>query len=383
MSSGPSQLLVKRKRDEPGPDKLILEPPTKKTLTVGAAAQSNALQYVRVDRELGSMTKEGQDGTRDGDGVRGHGGEVQTLSKRKRVFHLARRQGEGTVRRNLQKRKQTGGATGSMFATFEESSARDAKAQSRPGTTGSDAEDEEEEVAPLKRPGRRLGVARTGSVSRQLQTNESTETRSHAESLATSMQKFAVEELAEPPKQKITSLPKFATRRRDLHPQSAPVQASEPRIRDDEMDVDSDGDYVYDTYILAPQSAASQSNGSTSELVDENVGYLVISDEDQALWEAYIEDEPSDKDWDSDDADSNAEDYYGADYPEDELASDDEYDRGAYGYRRHGASDDESWNEDTGAFSGDDVVDTAPWKNKTYGRLAKSVGVEVEEEEDD
>ncbi|KAK3676285.1 hypothetical protein LTR78_004036 [Recurvomyces mirabilis] len=383
MSSGPSQLLVKRKRDEPGPDKLILEPPTKKTLTVGAAAQSNALQYVRVDRELGSKAKERQDGTRDGDGVRGHGGEVQAQSQSKRVFHLSRRQGEGTVRRNLQKRKQTGGATGSMFATFEESSARNAKAQSRPGNTGSDAEDREEgEVAPLKRPGRRLAVARTGSVSKQLQTNESTETRSHAEALATSMQRFANEELAEPPKQKITSLPKFATRRRDLHPQPAPVQASEPRIRDDEMDVDSDGDYVYDTYILAPPSTESQANGTGADLVGDNVGYLVINDEDQALWEAYIEDEPSDKDWDSDDADSNAEDYYGADYPEDELASDDEYDRGAYGYRRHGASDDESWDEDTGAFSGDEEEDTAPWKNKTYGRLAKSVGVEVEEEDD-
>ena len=37
-----------------------------------------------------------------------------------------------------------------------------------------------------------------------------------------------------------------------------------------------------------------------------------------------------------------AEDYYGNDYPEDEVDSDDEFGRGAYNYR-HAASDDEEF----------------------------------------
>ena len=37
-----------------------------------------------------------------------------------------------------------------------------------------------------------------------------------------------------------------------------------------------------------------------------------------------------------------AEDYYGNDYPEDEVNSDDEFGRGAYNYR-HAASDDEEF----------------------------------------
>jgi hypothetical protein len=51
-----------------------------------------------------------------------------------------------------------------------------------------------------------------------------------------------------------------------------------------------------------------------------------------------------------------AEDYYGADYPEDEVDDDDEYDRGVYKYQ-NGASEDEEWDlkgNDDGAWSDDD-----------------------------
>lgn len=41
----------------------------------------------------------------------------------------------------------------------------------------------------------------------------------------------------------------------------------------------------------------------------------------------------------------SAEDYYGNDYPEDELDSDDEFDREVYKYR-NGASDDEEFDKD-------------------------------------
>lgn len=38
-----------------------------------------------------------------------------------------------------------------------------------------------------------------------------------------------------------------------------------------------------------------------------------------------------------------AEDYYGADYPEDEVDADDEFDRNAYKYRTGNASDEEEY----------------------------------------
>ncbi|KXL46485.1 MAG: hypothetical protein FE78DRAFT_166033 [Acidomyces sp. 'richmondensis'] len=94
-----------------------------------------------------------------------------------------------------------------------------------------------------------------------------------------------------------------------------------------------------------------------------DVGYLIISEDDQSVWETYLEDETSDKGWDTDDEDENAEDYYGADYPEDELPSDDEFDRNAYHFRNRGNSDEESWDEDTGAYSEDEYDRLMnPWK---------------------
>lgn len=46
-----------------------------------------------------------------------------------------------------------------------------------------------------------------------------------------------------------------------------------------------------------------------------------------------------------------AEDHYTADYPEDEVDSDDEFDRNAYYYRTHNASDLEEFDEDDATYS--------------------------------
>ena len=47
-----------------------------------------------------------------------------------------------------------------------------------------------------------------------------------------------------------------------------------------------------------------------------------------------------------------AEDYYGNDYPEDEVDTDDELGRGAYNYR-HYASDDEEFGDEEPNWSDD------------------------------
>ena len=57
---------------------------------------------------------------------------------------------------------------------------------------------------------------------------------------------------------------------------------------------------------------------------------------------------------------STAEDYYGNDYPEDEVNSDDEFGRGAYNYR-HGASDDEEFGEEMASWSDVEEDGRTPW----------------------
>lgn len=114
----------------------------------------------------------------------------------------------------------------------------------------------------------------------------------------------------------------------------------------DAMDLDTD-DYVIDTYIretLLPDSAGNLPTATGS------VGYLVLLDEDQDWW-ATGGGSDSERGFDTDDDDSNAEEYYANDYPEDELSEDDEFGRDPYkrGHRR--GSDDEEF--DVGAGSDD------------------------------
>ena len=61
-----------------------------------------------------------------------------------------------------------------------------------------------------------------------------------------------------------------------------------------------------------------------------------------------------------------AEDHYTADYPEDEVDSDDEYDRNAYHYRTHNASDLEEFDELDVTYSDDEGKKTNyPWMKST------------------
>ena len=57
-----------------------------------------------------------------------------------------------------------------------------------------------------------------------------------------------------------------------------------------------------------------------------------------------------------------AENYYGADYPEDEVDSDDEFGHSAYKYRHKGASDDEEFGSDSDLWSDEGDEDRYPWK---------------------
>jgi hypothetical protein len=80
-----------------------------------------------------------------------------------------------------------------------------------------------------------------------------------------------------------------------------------------------------------------------------------------------------------------AENHYSADYPDDEVESDDEYNRNAYHYRTGIASDDEEFDEDDYDMVDDHDDDTAryPWrKRKLPAWMRKGAGMEVSDDEE-
>jgi len=114
----------------------------------------------------------------------------------------------------------------------------------------------------------------------------------------------------------------------------------------DAMDVD---DYVIDTYVR--EELMSDADGNIPEHQG-IIGYIILKEEDEEWWNG--EDE-SDREFDTDEDDENAEDYYANDYPEDELSSDDEFDRDPYQRKyRHGSDDEEYDLNDEDAYSGDE-----------------------------
>lgn len=153
-----------------------------------------------------------------------------------------------------------------------------------------------------------------------------------------------------------------AQRFAERHPDKAAALASPPNEPsstnnpDDAMEIDTD-DYVIDTFIrepLHPDSAGNLPPPSGA------VGLLVLSAEDEDWWDGSDE---SDKEFDTDDEDENAEDYYANDYPEDELSDDDEFGRDAYQKGNRRGSDDEEWGanvedeDDAAIASGEDEDD--------------------------
>ncbi|KIW73352.1 hypothetical protein PV04_01481 [Phialophora macrospora] len=114
-----------------------------------------------------------------------------------------------------------------------------------------------------------------------------------------------------------------------------------PGLRDVPMTTrDREDPYIYETYIRVPYDGDP---GTTTNL-QSNYGILVIDEEDEDLWQKYVDSE-DETDWDEED--SNAEDNPANDYPEDEVSSDDEFGYNAYKYRTYG-SDNEDFDDKYG-----------------------------------
>ena len=83
-------------------------------------------------------------------------------------------------------------------------------------------------------------------------------------------------------------------------------------ITSDIIDPDDYGDYVLDTYVrsgtqfLGATEPAKSYRDSLQGIDHGNIGILVIEDEEEeALWEAFAEDQESDPEWDSEEEDEN------------------------------------------------------------------------------
>jgi len=383
--AGPNLIQIKRKRDETGPETLVVERQVKRAFTDEHASELQKLHYVRQNAVSYNDEQRKQD-TVTQERLRQQPNEVGVVDEKpksagpghhesRRIFYLARP-------RDLLGASH--GQSKSNVATFVETQGPTSTVNGK-HTTNSSARTGPSDATRFKRPGKGAAVPSRDRRKDEVKATDGRD-RERMESLADDMHQFAMEEMSceskpstpassvperypRDMKPKVTAIPKLAgARSRELHRQRMPP--TESRIQDREANGEDDMDYVYDTYILAPSASVSGSgNLNVSPAGHDSkgdIGYLIITEEDRSIWEAFIDDESSDNDGDTDDEDENAEDYYGADYPEDDLASDDEHGRNAYGYRPRGASDDEEWDEDTGIYSDEDENDglASSWKNK-------------------
>ena len=103
-----------------------------------------------------------------------------------------------------------------------------------------------------------------------------------------------------------------------IKPKAPPLRYRDRQPRpdvgvDEEMETDNgmedDTDYVYDTFVrqVGPSNVGSPapSTDTLQALVYGKIGILVITEEDEAVWETYGEDDESDKDWNSEEEDEN------------------------------------------------------------------------------
>ncbi|KAL8705983.1 MAG: hypothetical protein Q9201_000927 [Fulgogasparrea decipioides] len=196
-------------------------------------------------------------------------------------------------------------------------------------------------------------------------------------SLAHQLQQFAFEETRVANKSHdIRRFPRAKVKPKPPRPRPAKEEPCTARsgqdIAQEGMDLSHDEEdaenFIFDVYVRQTGhdgervSNQLQTNALNSTDPD-RIGMLVIEDEDQEMWELYgQEDQTSDEDWNSEEEDENAEDYYGNDYPDDELDSDDEYDRDTYKHWQ-GAFDEEDLEEHVD-WSDDELKEKQPWRSR-------------------
>ncbi|KAI0542276.1 hypothetical protein GGR58DRAFT_302458 [Xylaria digitata] len=137
---------------------------------------------------------------------------------------------------------------------------------------------------------------------------------------------------------KLKFKPKPPTKRyAERHPEEVdqPVDKEMADVDVENSDSD-DSDYIIETYVRVPASSMGD------HVPPQSVGLLVFDAEPDVEF-FYGEDDESEDEWAEDEEDENAENYYTADYPDEEVASDDEFNKNPYAFRTGNASDLEEY----------------------------------------
>ncbi|KAI0481619.1 hypothetical protein F4859DRAFT_426963 [Xylaria cf. heliscus] len=127
-----------------------------------------------------------------------------------------------------------------------------------------------------------------------------------------------------------------AKRYAERHPEEAQPPVDKKMVDADVETSDSDSDYIIETYVRVPASSMGD------HVPPQSVGLLVFDAEPDVEF-FYGEDDESEDEWAEDEEDENAENYYTADYPDEEVATDDEFDQNPYAFRTGNASDLEEY----------------------------------------
>lgn len=202
----------------------------------------------------------------------------------------------------------------------------------------------QETLRPRKRPGTRAASTAIPSKPTQQATHRTQPSEHDVRELEALSHKLEHDE-TKPHPSPSKYKPKAPTRRfAEREPEKAAALAAHDADTD-AMDVDND-EYVIDTYIREPliRDASGNLPAATG-----TIGLLILADGDEDWWNGS---DSSDKEFDTDDDDSNAEEYYANDYPEDELSEDDEFDRAPWKRAHRKGSDDEEFDANDSADDG-------------------------------
>lgn len=305
---GPSNLRLKRRITELPPDQLFVERSAKRTYHASVDLRAKGF-YVRQKQESENGRPSTAPSVQDGRAT-----QSAPTQEQRREYHLARASQDTTSR----KRKQN-----EDLATVVESKKK--KFDNHSTSNADPSHDNHDDFktpaspAPTKRPGRGSALRPRPDKSKpDPAKTENIAARQQAElnALAQEMHQFALDELAKTPKPQIKTKPKLTpSRSRALHQEHTTTTAlphpSASQNKDDEDGgIDSDGEYVYDTYILAPAPLPTPTATTANDAIEtpktlaipSNVGYLIISEDDEELWENYMHDlegsdsEPTDED---------------------------------------------------------------------------------------
>ncbi|EKD17611.1 hypothetical protein MBM_04472 [Drepanopeziza brunnea f. sp. 'multigermtubi' MB_m1] len=167
---------------------------------------------------------------------------------------------------------------------------------------------------------------------------------------------------------------KPAKRYSERHPESIVDTAMDVDEEYVDVDMDDDAEYIIDTYVRVPAEAMESGK---------SIGLLILESQPD-IEDFYGGEDDSSEEEDDGDEDENAENHYTADYPDEEVDSDDEYGRNAYNYRTHNASDLEEYDEDDAMFSDDENEATKyPWMKKQQPWLKKAATHDHHDDDDD